>query len=81
MLRRNSIPDKTILSDISKRLARTGIGSGCRIMATIRGGQVTLTGQLQYETQRRPVVQAVNRVQGIRGVIDQITLMPPKTTW
>ena len=79
MLRKETIPDKTILKDVNKRLARTGMGSRCRIAATVRGGQVTLTGQMQYENQRRPVVQAVNRVDGIKGVIDQLTAMPHKT--
>ena len=53
MLRKEIIPDKTILKDVNKRLARTGMGSRCRIVATVRGGQVTLTGQMQYENQRR----------------------------
>ena len=55
------------------------MGSRCRVAATVRGGQVTLTGQMQYENQRRPVVQAVNRVDGIKGVIDQMTATPLKT--
>jgi osmotically-inducible protein OsmY len=79
MLRKETIPDKTILKDVNKRLARTGMGSRCRIVATVRGGLVTLTGQMQYENQRRPVVQAVNRVDGIKGVIDQLTATPQKT--
>jgi len=79
MLRKETIPDKTILKDVNKRLARSGMGSRCRIVATVSGGQVTLTGQMQYENQRRPVVQAVNRVDGIKGVIDQMTATPQKT--
>jgi osmotically-inducible protein OsmY len=78
MLHRKSIPDKTILRDVHRRLAKTGIGSRYQVVATVRGGQVTLTGQLQYANQRRPIVQAVSRVDGIRGVVDQITLIPPK---
>jgi osmotically-inducible protein OsmY len=75
MFGKESIPDKTILKDVNKRLAKTGMGR-CRITATVRGGQVTLAGELQYESQRRPVVQAVSRVDGMRGVTDQITVKP-----
>ena len=80
MLRKETIPDKTVLKDVNKRLARTGMGSRCKISATVRSGQVTLTGQLQYENQRRPVVQAVNRVEGIKGFVDQMTIMPRNST-
>jgi len=79
MFGREKVPDKTILKDVNKRLMRTGMGSRCRVTATVRGGQVTLTGQMQYENQRRPIVQAVNRVNGIRGLIDQMTAMGPQT--
>jgi osmotically-inducible protein OsmY len=76
MLRQQSIPDKTILKDVNKRLTRTGMGSRCRVAVTVRGGQVTLSGQMQYENQRRPIVQAVNRADGIKGVIDHMTIAP-----
>jgi len=79
MFGRERIPDKTILKDVNKRLMRTGMGSRCRVTATVRGGQVTLTGQMQYENQRRPIVHAVNRVDGIKGVIDQLTVMARTT--
>jgi osmotically-inducible protein OsmY len=74
----NDASDKTILKDVNKGLARTGLGSRCRVAAAVRSGQVTLTGQLQYEHQRRPVVQTVNRVDGIKGVVDQMTVLPRK---
>jgi osmotically-inducible protein OsmY len=79
MFGREKVPDKTILKDVNKRLARTGMGARCRVTATIRGGQVTLSGQMQYENQRRPIVQAVNRAGGIRGVIDQMTVVSRET--
>jgi len=79
MFGRETTPDKTILKDVNKRLARSGVGSRCRVTATVSRGQVTLTGQMQYENQRRPIVQAVNRVDGIKGVIDQLTVMTRAT--
>lgn len=79
MFGRETVPDKTILKDVNKRRMRTGMGSRCRVTATVRSGQVTLSGQMQYENQRRPIVQAVNRVHGIKGVIDQMSVLGRRT--
>jgi osmotically-inducible protein OsmY len=73
MFGKEPIPDNRILKDVNKRLAKAG-GGRTRILATVRNGQVTVSGQIQYENQRHPVVQAVSRVDGVKGVSDQITL-------
>jgi osmotically-inducible protein OsmY len=75
MFGKESISDKTILRDINKQLAKTGMGRS-RISATVRGGQVTLTGQLLDERQRRPIMQTLRRVDGMKGVTDRITVKP-----
>jgi len=72
MLRKEVVPDKTIVQKINQRLARAGLGSGSRVTVTVRGGQVTLSGTLQYEIQRRPTLRAVDGVEGVRGVADQM---------
>jgi osmotically-inducible protein OsmY len=72
MLRKERVPDKTILKNVNRRLQRTGLGARCRIATAVRNGQVTLSGNIQYEAQRRPVLRAVNGVDGIRGVVDQV---------
>ena len=66
------VPDKSLLKEINKRLSRTGIQA--KIVATVRGGYVTLTGVLQYDNQRRMIVRAANQVKGIRQVVDQMTV-------
>jgi osmotically-inducible protein OsmY len=76
MFRKEPITDAAVLKDVNKRLTRTGTGS--RIKASVHGGQVTLTGEMQYENQRRSFVQAVNRAEGIKGIIDQMTVAPHK---
>lgn len=75
MFGKESISDKTILKDVNKQLAKTGMGRS-RITATVRGGQVTLTGQLQHERQRRPVMQTLRQIDGMRGVTDQVKVTP-----
>lgn len=76
MLRNDKIPDAAILKDVNKRLGRTGMGARTRIAVAVRSGEVTLTGQLQYENQRRPIVQAASRVNGVKRVIDHVTILP-----
>jgi osmotically-inducible protein OsmY len=77
MFGKESISDKTILRDVNKQLAKTGMGRS-RISATVRGGQVTLTGQLQHERQQRPIMQTLRRVDGMRSITDRITVKPPE---
>jgi osmotically-inducible protein OsmY len=78
MLHRGLVPDKAILKKINQRLQRTGLGSGCRLSALVRNGQVTLSGSIQYEHQRRSALRAVNGVEGVRGVTDQLQV-PART--
>ena len=77
MYRKEPIGDKTILKDVNRRLTRTGVGSGCRV--TVAGGRVTLSGQIQHERQRQLVLKAVDAVEGIKTVMDQITVRPRNT--
>jgi osmotically-inducible protein OsmY len=75
------VPDKTILQKVTQRLSRTGTGSRDKITATIRSGDVTLTGSLSYEHQRREIVNAARAVEGVRRVIDQLQVAPRKKSW
>ena len=74
MLRREPTGDKTILKDVNRRLARTGWGSHCRV--AVAGGRVMLSGQIQHERQRQLVLKAVNGVEGIKTVVDQMKVRP-----
>lgn len=66
------VADRALLKKVNQRLERTGLGSRCRVAVTIRRGQVTLSGNIQYEHQRRPALKAVSSVQGVRGVVDRL---------
>ena len=70
----NQVPDKTLLKSVNKKLMRTGIQA--KIIATVKGGYVVLSGALQYENQRRTIVRAANQVSGVRQVVDQMTVQP-----
>ncbi len=77
----NRIPDRTLLQKINQRLMRTGLGSQSKIKLTIRNGDVTLAGTLQYENQRRPVLAAARGVEGVRTVIDNLQIQPRLKRW
>lgn len=68
--------DKELLKSVNKRLMR---GGGGRLTAAVQQGTVTLSGDIQYEAQRRPLVRAVSSISGVRSVVDQLRLKP-KTT-
>ena len=77
----NQIPDKTVLKQVVQKLMRSGTGSRSRVTAAVRNGDLTLTGTLQYEHERRCVVKAISSISGIRRVIDQMRLVPKKKVW
>ena len=73
MVGRSLVSDKTLLTRITQRLSRAGVGV---LNPTVRNGEVTLSGSLKYETQRRSIVSAVAAVEGVRSVVDRLILKP-----
>jgi osmotically-inducible protein OsmY len=74
MRRADHVPDKQISQKVQQRLSRTGLGSQSKIAVQVRNGEVTLSGTLQYETQRRPVLHAAQGVAGVRRIVDRLQL-------
>ena len=70
MLHKGSASDKTVLKKVNQRLMRASLGS--RVTATVRNGQLTLSGSIQYENQRRPALRAARGIAGVSGVVDQL---------
>ena len=68
----NQVSDKELLKTVNRRLTRGGGGS---VAATVQRGTVTLTGKLQYEAQRRPIMKVVSSIAGVRNVNDQLQLV------
>jgi osmotically-inducible protein OsmY len=75
------VPDKTILKKVTQRLARSGLGSQSKIEVTVRNGSVTVTGKLQYEIQRKSVLNSARGVAGVRTIVDQLQAAPRKKNW
>ncbi len=68
--------DRNLLQKVNQRLMRAGTGGKTRVVAAVRKGDVTLTGSLQYDMQRRNIVRAATSVPGVRRVIDQMQIAP-----
>jgi len=75
------VPDKAIEQKVNQRLGRAGLGSQSRIKVVVRNGQVTMSGTLQYETQRRSVLNSARGVAGVRNVVDQLQMIAKKKNW
>ncbi len=75
------VPDKSIVKKVTQRLARAGLGSQSKVTVTVRSGTVTLTGTLQYEMQRRTVMNSARGAAGVRNVVDQLQVIPKKKNW
>jgi len=71
------IPDKVLLAKVNQRLAQCGVGSNVHVNVVIRNGTVILSGVLDFDYQRKPLLRAAQGVQGVRLVIDQLRVKPP----
>src|SRR3989339_2150669 len=52
-----------------------------KITVTVRNGHVTLSGTLQYDTQRRSLLNAARGAVGVRNVVDQLQTKPKEKNW
>lgn len=77
----SEVSDRTILQKVNQRLERMSSGAQSRITASVSRGDVTISGTLQYEMQRSPLIRAATSVPGIRRVIDHLQVAPPKKKW
>ncbi len=72
------IPDKTLLRSVTQKLAQKVGGSGSKINATVNSGVVTLSGILSQEYIRRSIISSMAGIGGVRRVLDQMVVVPPK---
>jgi len=77
----NQIPDKTLLRTVTQTLAKRGGGARSRVTATVRSGEVTLTGAVNYEHERRLICRTAGTVSGVRRVVDQVRVEAKKKSW
>jgi len=72
----NQVPDKTLLQTVQRKLSQK-CGSA-RVSATVRSGDVTISGVIKQEHERKPILRCLTSLQGVKRVIDQIRLEEKK---
>jgi hypothetical protein len=71
------ISDQTINRNITQLLASRGLRSPCHITVQSTNGVVTFTGTVQRQQQRDTAHQVAQNVEGVRRVVDRMTIKPP----
>lgn len=74
----SKVPDKQLVRSVDMKIAQRSGGSGCKVTASVSDGCVTLSGFVMAEYQKRPLVNAINSIGGVRRVIDQMQIAPKK---
>ncbi len=77
MFGKSQVSDKDLLRTITQRIARTG-SSQSKVSAAVQRGTVTLTGSLYAETQRMQILRVAGQIEGVRTVVDQMTVAPKR---
>lgn len=72
------VSDRELQKSVDRKLMQRGNGAGCKVSGVVAAGAVTLSGTIGNESQRRPIVSAMNGISGIKRVNDSITLTPPR---
>jgi osmotically-inducible protein OsmY len=68
--------DRRLLQRVTQQLTTRGIRNPCHVDAAVKNGDVTLTGTIQYEHQRKAAMQAATGVTGVKRVSDRMTVKP-----
>jgi osmotically-inducible protein OsmY len=74
----NQVPDKNLLKSVNQKLIQRSGGSGSKVTASVVSGTVTLTGTLAQEYQRKTIISSMQQVSGVRRVVDQMQVAPPR---
>ena len=72
------VSDRELLKSVNKKLLQRVGGSGCKIIATVASGTVTLTGVLSEEYQSRALISTMSGINGVKRVVDSMTVAPRK---
>ena len=75
------VPDKTLQRSVDQKLTRAAVGLSNKVTAVARNGDVTITGSIEHEYQRRTIVRSIGNLAGVRRVVDNLRLEPKKKTW
>jgi osmotically-inducible protein OsmY len=78
MDRPNKVPDSQLTRSVNMKIAQRSGGSGCKVTAVVSNGYVTLSGTVDAEYQKRPIINAINGINGVRRIVDSMTVAVKK---
>ncbi len=81
MLAGTSRQDQRVNDQVIRQLASRGVRSPCKVVVSTREGSTTLSGQIQYEHQRRAAVRAAQNTAGVKRVVDQLQVISKTCHW
>lgn len=70
--------DNKITQQINTKLSSRGIRTPCNVSVRTVGGDVTLSGTVQFSHQKIAAMKTANTIAGVRRVIDQLTVKAPQ---
>jgi osmotically-inducible protein OsmY len=73
--------DQVLAAKVQQQLDKRGIRMPCRVNVSCQHAIVTLTGEVQFEMQRKTAVHAAREVMGVMRVIEQLRVQPPGSLW
>jgi osmotically-inducible protein OsmY len=80
MLGKITASDRAVVQKVTQALINHGLRPPCDIQVLSKGGNVTLSGTIQYVFQRKNAVRTAMGVPGVRRVIDQLKVKH-RETW
>lgn len=72
------VTDNEVLKSVNRKLMQRATGAGTKVTATVAGGCVTMSGVIGQEFQRRTLISAVSGINGVKRVVDNMTVTPAK---
>lgn len=75
------VKDEVLVQKVALQLSKRGIRPPCRVTVTACNGTVTLSGELQFEMQRKTALHAAREVSGVQDVVDQLQVKPAAAGW
>jgi osmotically-inducible protein OsmY len=81
MFKKDAVSDHDIIQKVNQQLQNRGMRSPCHVAVLSQKGTVTLSGKIQYDHQRRMVIQATQRVDGVQRVVDQLQVIAKESHW
>lgn len=75
------VKDEVLVQRVLQQLNKRGIRTPCHVSVSAHNGAVTLSGDIQYEVQRKTALHAAREVEGVARVVDQLHVKTAAAAW